>query len=126
MTTEDKDYLDSRFATFDSKFTAFDAKLDALKQYIDVRFNELRAELHQTTATTVKWCAGIVATGLLLYTTMLAFLMNNAVPRNVPATQPAAMAPAAPAVLAPPPPAAQAQAVMPNPQPIVIVIPIKP
>jgi hypothetical protein len=66
----------------------------------------------------VKWCAGIVATGLLLYTTMLAFLMNNAVPRTAPAPAVAQAAPAAPVVQAPPVVAAP-------PQPIVIVVPLK-
>jgi hypothetical protein len=73
---------------------ALDEKVDrvagetraALEAKIDSRFNELRAELHKTTADTVKWCAGIVATALLLYTTIVAFLMNNAIPRAPQAT----------------------------------------
>jgi hypothetical protein len=96
MTTIDKEYLDARLGDVRS----------AVEGKIDARFNELRAELHQTIATSVKWCAGIVATGLLLYTTMLAFLMNNAVPRTAPAPAVAQAAPAAP-------------------QPIVIVVPLK-
>lgn len=82
MTISDKDYFDSRFAAMDAHLAETRQMMQTL---IDARFTELRAELHKTIAATVKWCAGIVATGLLLYTTLLAFLMNNAVPRAAPA-----------------------------------------
>ena len=68
MTTIDKEYLDARLSDVRS----------AVEGKIGARFNALRAELHQTIAASVKWCAGIAATGPLRYTTMLAFLMNNA------------------------------------------------
>lgn len=85
MTTSDKDHFDARFNAMDGKI---DETRSAVEAKIDSRFNELRAELHKTTADTVKWSAGIVATALLLYTTIVAFLMNNAVPRT-PHTAPA-------------------------------------
>jgi hypothetical protein len=106
MTTSDKEYFDARFKYSEDKIAETRAALEAR---IDMRFNELRAELHQTIANTVKWCAGIVATGLLLYTTMLAFLMNNSVPRTAPVAPAAQTAPVA----------------APTPQPIVIVVPLK-
>lgn len=83
MTSSDKEYFDSRFNALAAKVNRVaDETRTALEAKIDSRFNELRAELHKTTADTVKWCAGIVATALLLYTTIVAFLMNNAVPRT--------------------------------------------
>jgi hypothetical protein len=87
MTTSDKEYFDARFNGLDSKVdsTVGETRL-ALEAKIDSRFNELCAELHKTTADTVKWCAGVVATALLLYTTLVAFLMNNAMPRAPQAT----------------------------------------
>ncbi|KQV59508.1 MULTISPECIES: hypothetical protein [unclassified Duganella] len=87
MTTSDKEYFDARFNGLDNKVdsTVGETRM-ALEAKIDSRFNELRAELHKTTADTVKWCAGIVATALLLYTTLVAFLMNNALPRSAQAT----------------------------------------
>jgi hypothetical protein len=87
MTTSDKEYFDARFNGLDNKVdsTVGESRM-ALEAKIDSRFNELRAELHKTTADTVKWCAGIVATALLLYTTLVAFLMNNAMPRAPQAT----------------------------------------
>ncbi|WP_431477198.1 hypothetical protein [Massilia eburnea] len=82
MTTSDKEYFEARFNGLDKKVdSAVGETRAALEAKIDSRFNELRAELHKTTADTVKWCAGIVATALLLYTTLVAFLMNNAMPR---------------------------------------------
>jgi len=87
ITTSDKEYFDARFNGLDSKVdsTVGETRL-ALEAKIDSRFNELRSELHKTTADTVKWCAGIVATALLLYTTLVAFLMNNAMPHAPQAT----------------------------------------
>lgn len=104
MTTSDKEYFDARFNGLDNKVdsTVGETRM-ALGAKIDSRFNELRAELHKTTADTVKWCAGIVATALLLYTTLVAFLMNNAMPRTT-------QAPAAPAptvIVVPPAPLTQ-------------------
>jgi hypothetical protein len=79
MTTSDKEYFDARFNGLDKEVDSAVSKTrTALEAKIDSRFDELRAELHKTTADTVKWCAGIVATALLLYTTLVAFLMNNA------------------------------------------------
>jgi hypothetical protein len=87
MTTSDQDYFDARFNGLDKKVdSALGETRTALETKIDSRFNELRAELHKTAADTVKWCAGIIATALLLYTTLVAFLINNAMPRASQAT----------------------------------------
>ncbi|MGO4377582.1 hypothetical protein [Pseudoduganella sp. RAF53_2] len=103
MTAVDKEYVDAKF--------------DSLKQYIDTRVahgvQELKTELHQTIAQTVKWSAAIAASTLMIFVTVVVFLMNNAVPRPLPVQQ------AAPA----PAPAAVAAPIV--PQPIVIVIPLK-
>lgn len=105
MTAVDKEYVDAKF--------------DSLRQYIDTRVahgvQELKTELHQTIAQTVKWSAAIAASTLMIFVTVVAFLMNNAVPRPLPMQQ-VAPAPA-------PAPAAVAAPIV--PQPIVIVIPLK-
>lgn len=67
MTTSDREYFDARFAQLDAKIS--EAKSD------------VKAELQAALVSTVKWCASIAATTILIFTTIVAFLMNNAVPR---------------------------------------------
>lgn len=96
----------------------FDARIDELKAtlvaQIDTRANEvkaeLKAELHSTIVSTVKWCASIAATTVLVFTTIVAFLMNNAIPR---APTAASAAPAPTVIVVPQMPALPAQALTP-------------
>jgi hypothetical protein len=96
MTTSDKEYFDARF--------------DAVNAHIDRRIQELKAELHQTIAQTIKWSAAMAASTLMIFVTIVAFLMNNAAPRTIPS----------------PPAVQQAPAAVAQPQPIVIIVPLKP
>jgi len=107
MTASDKEYFDAKV---DSIKQYMDARFDATNAHIDQRTQELKAELHQTIAQTVQWSAAIAASTLMIFVTVVAFLMNNSVPRT---------APVAPAVQAAPAPAAA-------PPPIVIVVPLTP
>lgn len=66
MTTSDREYFDARFAQ--------------LETLIQKSVAEGKAELHATIVSTVKWCASIAAATVLIFTTVVAFLMNNAVP----------------------------------------------
>jgi len=72
MTTSDREYFDARFAQ--------------LETLIQKSVADGKAELHATIVSTVKWCASIAATTVLIFTTVVAFLMNNAVPHTPPAT----------------------------------------
>ncbi|WP_395407724.1 hypothetical protein ACHMW6_14140 [Pseudoduganella sp. UC29_106] len=113
MTTSDKEYFDGKLdsmkqsfdASLDAMKQSFDARFDAMNAHIDQRTQELKAELHQTIGQTVKWSAAIAASTLMIFVTIIAFLMNNAVPRTAPVAPAAQPAPA--------------------PQPIVIVVPLK-
>ena len=64
MTTSDREYFDARFAQ--------------LETLIQKSVADGKAELHATIVSTVKWCASIAATTVLIFTTVVAFLMNNA------------------------------------------------
>lgn len=88
MTTSDREYFDARFAQ--------------LETLIQKSVAEGKAELHATIVSTVKWCASIAATTVLIFTTVVAFLMNNAVPHAPPAA-----AVATPTVIVVPQPAAR-------------------
>jgi len=70
MTTSDREYFDARFAQ--------------LETLIQKSVADGKAELHATIVSTVKWCASIAATTVLIFTTVVAFLMNNAVPHTPP------------------------------------------
>jgi hypothetical protein len=98
MTTADHEYFDARF---EGMREYIDARFQSERQYSDARFAELKAELHQTIAQTVKWSAGIASATLALFVTLVAFVMNNAVPRTVPAAT--AQAAPAPIVIVIPP-----------------------
>ena len=74
MTTSDREYFDARFAQIDAQIREAKA--------------EVKAELHSALVSTVKWCASIAATTILIYTTIVAFLMNNAYPHTPQATPP--------------------------------------
>lgn len=104
MTTCDREYFDARFAQLETLIQ---------KSVADVKA-EVRSELHTIIVSTVKWCASIAATTVLVFTTVVAFLMNNAVPR-VP------QAPAAPAptvIVVPPIPAGLPPSSGPQPGPL--------
>ncbi|MBB3118138.1 hypothetical protein [Pseudoduganella violacea] len=94
MTISDKEYFDARSETVDTKLLAIDAKFDA-------KFDQQRAELHALIAQTIKWVAAVSASGLVIFTTVIAFLFN--------VTTPKAALPAA--------------AALPAPTPVVIVVP---
>lgn len=75
--TTDRDYFEARFSTITAQFSE-------MRSYIDTRIAEVKSELHQTTTQTIKWVAAIASATLALFVTLLAFLMNNAVPRSAP------------------------------------------
>jgi len=75
MTTSDREYFDARFAQ--------------LETLIQKSVADGKAELHATIVSTVKWCASIAATTVLIFTTVVAFLMNNATHAPPTATMPA-------------------------------------
>jgi hypothetical protein len=101
MTTTDREYFDTRFdgmkeyvdTRLDGMKGYVDGRFDEMKGLIDVRFAELKAELHQTISQTVKWAAGIASATLVLFVTLVAFVMNNSVPRSAPAAAQASQAP---------------------------------
>lgn len=92
--TSDRDYFEARFATITAQF-------GEMRAYIDTRITEVKSELHQTTTQTIKWVAAIASATLALFVTLVAFVMNNAVPRAVPAA-PAQAAPAPIVIVIPP------------------------
>jgi len=91
---EDREY-------FEARFSAINAQLGELRSYVDSRFSELKSELHQTTSQTVKWVATIAAATLALFVTLVAFVMNNSVPRSAPPA-PVQAAPAPIVIVIPP------------------------
>ena len=74
MTTSDREYFDARFAQLETLIQKSVAEVKA----------EFKVELHTTIVSTVKWCASIAATTVLVFTTVVAFLMNNAIPHAPP------------------------------------------
>lgn len=91
MTTSDREYFDARFAQLETLIQKSVAEVKA----------EFKVELHTTIVSTVKWCASIAATTVLVFTTVVAFLMNNAIPHAPPATA----IPAPTVIVVPQPPA---------------------
>lgn len=76
MTASDREYFDARFAQLETLIQKSVAEVKA----------EFKVELHTTIVSTVKWCASIAATTVLVFTTVVAFLMNNAIPHTPPTT----------------------------------------
>lgn len=76
MTTSDREYFDARFAQIDVQINQAKA--------------EVKAELQAALVSTVKWCASIAATTILIFTTIVAFLMTNSIPRPQQASTPSA------------------------------------
>jgi hypothetical protein len=78
--TTDREYFEARFSTITAQFSE-------MRLYIDTRIAEVKSELHQTTTQTIKWVAAIASATVALFVTLVAFLMNNAVPRSAPPAQ---------------------------------------
>ena len=100
MTTADHEYFEARF---NGMREYIDARFQSERQYSDARFAELKAELHQTISQTIKWSAGIASATLALFVTLVAFVMNNAVPPKAPAAPASPLASPAPIVIVIPP-----------------------
>lgn len=79
-----------------------DERLNAFQIMVDGKFTTqtavLRAEMAQNTAQIIKWMVGVWIGGIVLFITIMAFVLNNAVPKAPPA-QPVA----APVMILPPP-----------------------
>ena len=106
--------LDERLGAFqalmDSRFAAMQASMDsrfaAMQASMDSRFAEMRADMARNTEQIIKWMAGVWIGGILLFITVMTFVLNNAIPKAPPAqpaappasiqTPPQTLAPAAP------------------------------
>jgi roadblock/LC7 domain-containing protein len=96
--------MDGRFAEFqammDGRFAEFQAKMDGrfaeMRAYMDGRFAELKSELKaqmaDNTAQLIKWMVGVWIGGLVVFITVITFVLNNAVPKAQPIA-PVAQAP---------------------------------
>lgn len=122
----DKDYIDAKVETMrtllDERLGGFrevmDERLSAFQIMMNGKFEAqtalLRAEMAQNTAQLIKWMVGVWIGGIVLFITVMAFVLNNAIPKAQPvqpaatpviiqlppqiSTQGAGVAPAAPAV----------------------------
>jgi len=122
----DKDYIDAKVETMhtllDERLGGFrevmDQRLSALQIMMNGKFDAqtalLRAEMAQNTAQLIKWMVGVWIGGIVLFITVMAFVLSNAIPKAQPvqpaatpviiqlppqiSTQGAGVAPSAPAV----------------------------
>jgi hypothetical protein len=82
-------YTDGRFAEMraymDGRFAEMDAKIDRVVA-------ELRAEMAQNTAQIIKWMVGTWIAGIVLFITVMTFVLNNAIPKT-PVAAPVAQPP---------------------------------
>jgi hypothetical protein len=91
--SSDKDYIDAKVETMhtllDERLGAFQAMMDgrfaAMQAYMDGRFaalgNELRAEMAHNTLQIIKWMVGVWIGGIVLFITVMTFVLNNATTR---------------------------------------------
>jgi roadblock/LC7 domain-containing protein len=92
--------IDGRFAEFqariDGRFAEFHAYMDGrfaeMHAEMDKRFAEMRAEMAHNTAQIIKWMVGVWIGGIVLFITVITFVLNNAIPK-VPPAAPAMQAP---------------------------------
>lgn len=112
----DKDYIDAKVEAMhtllDERLGAFQAVMDGRFAQVDARFAELRAEMAHNTAQLIKWMVGVWTGGIVLFIIVIAFVLNNAIPKAPPAA-PAMQAPIViqlpPQVWTQPAPASQQQ-----------------
>jgi len=110
-----REALDERLNGFRA---VLDERLNAFQVMMNGKFEAqtalLRAEMAQNTAQLIKWMVGVWIGGIVLFITVMAFVLNNAIPKAPPvqpaptpviiqlppqiSAQSAGVAPAAPAV----------------------------
>jgi hypothetical protein len=96
----DKDYIDAKIesvqagmdgridsfeANVNGRFAELNAKIDRSDAKIDQLGADLRKEIAESSARTVQWMVGIFLASITIFITIMTFVLNNAVPKAVPA-----------------------------------------
>ncbi|WP_329766091.1 hypothetical protein [Stenotrophomonas geniculata] len=89
-------------ADMEKRVSDLEAVIPTLATKLDLA--ELRSEMHKGFNEQIKWIVGTGLAGIVFFTTIMTFVLNNAVPKAPAATPPAPVTIQAPQAAPPPPP----------------------
>lgn len=77
-TASDKEYIDARFDTVNA---GLDGKLNGFEARMDVKFAEVRSDMHRGFADMTRWIVGAIIGVAIASVTIMTFVLNNATPK---------------------------------------------